>query len=188
MLIGMKAYSLDLRQKILRACDQRLGSQHAIATLFGVSPSFVEKRLRRRRATGDISPRPPAGGRRAICDASAIAHVRQLVHEHPDATLAELTTQLEAQHGLHVSVPTMGRIVLHLKLPRKTSRSMPMSATPHGSSRHARPIRERSQRSTARASSSSMHPASIARCPDCMAGRPAEHASSAPSRSTMGRT
>jgi transposase len=67
----MKAYSFDLREQILRACDQRRGSQRALATLFGVSRSCVEKLLRRRRATGDISPRPPAGGRRAICDATA---------------------------------------------------------------------------------------------------------------------
>jgi transposase len=159
----MKAYSLDLRQKILRACDQRFGSQRAIATLFGVSQSFVEQLLRRRRATGDISPRPHAGGRRALCDATALAHVRRLVHEHSDATLAELAAQLEAQHGLRVSVPTLGRIVLSLKLPRKKSRSMPMSARPPGSSRRARPIRQRSRRATPRASSSSMNRASTSR-------------------------
>jgi transposase len=159
----MKAYSFDLRQKILRACDQRLGSQRAIATIFGVSQSFVEKLLRRRRATGDIRPRPHAGGRRAICDAAALAHVRRLVQEHPDATLAALTVQLEAQHGLRVSVPTMGRIVLQLKLPRNKSRSMPMRARPTGSSRRARPIRQRSRRSTPRASSASMNRASTSR-------------------------
>jgi transposase len=163
MLLGMKAYSTDLRQKILRACDQRLGSQRAIATLFGVSQSFVEKLLRRQRATGAISPRPHGGGRRAICDAAALAHVRRLVQEHPDATLAELAAQLEAQHSLRVSVPTMGRIVLHLKLPRKKSRSMPMSARPTGYSKRARPIRTRSRRSTPRASSSSANRASTSR-------------------------
>ena len=163
MLGGMKAYSLDLRQKILRACDQRRGSQRAIATLFGVSQSFAEKLLRRRRATGDIRPCPHAGGRRARCDATALAHVRRLVHEHPDATLAELSAQLEAQHGLRVSVPTIGRIALHLKLPRKKSRSMPLSATPSASSRRARPIEKKSRRSTPRASSSSMSQASTSR-------------------------
>jgi len=163
MFMGMKAYSLDLRQKILRACDQRLGSQRAMATLFGVSQSFVEKLLQRRRATGDISPRPHAGGRRAICDATALTHVRRLVQDYPDATLAELAAQLEAQHGLRVSVPTMGRIVLHLKLPRKKSRSMPMSARPTESGKRARPIRKRSRRSTPRASSSSTNRASTSR-------------------------
>ena len=159
----MKAYSCDLRAKIRRACDQRLGSQRTIATLLSVSLSFVETLLRRRRATGDISPRPHAGGRRAICDATALAHVRRLVHEYSDATLAELSAQLEVQHGLRVSGPTMGRIVLSLKLPRKKSRSMPMSARPRGSSRRARPIRQRSRRSTPRASRSSMHRASTSR-------------------------
>jgi transposase len=156
----MKAYSLDLRQKILRACDQRLDSQGNIAMLFGVSQSFVEKLLRRRRATGDISPRPHAGGRRALCDATALAHVRRLVHDHSEATLAEVTAQLETQHGVRVSVPTMGRIGLHLKLPRKNSRSTPRRASPTGSSRHAQAIRQKSRRSTPRASSSLMNRAS----------------------------
>jgi transposase len=71
MLMDMKVYSLDLRQKILRAYDQRLGSQRALAALFGVSQSCVEKLVRRRRTTRDIAPRPHAGGRRAICDATA---------------------------------------------------------------------------------------------------------------------
>ena len=155
MLAGMKAYSLDLRQKILRACDQRLGSQHAIATLFGVSLSFVEKLLRRRRMTGDITPRPHAGGRRALCDEAALAHVRRLVHEHSDATLADLCEQLYAQRGLRVSVPTMGRLVIALGLPRKKSRSTPANRTPNASSRHGRPIGRRSPRSTPGASSAS---------------------------------
>jgi transposase len=79
MLKGLKAYSLDLRQKILCACDQQLGSQRVLAAFFGVSQSFVEKLLRRRRATGDITPRLHAGGRRAICHEAALAYVRRLV-------------------------------------------------------------------------------------------------------------
>jgi hypothetical protein len=59
--MGMKHYSVDLRQKILRACDQRLGSQRAIATLVGVSLSCVEKLLRRRRDHWGHQPPPPRG-------------------------------------------------------------------------------------------------------------------------------
>jgi transposase len=163
MLLGMKAYSLDLRQKILRAYDQRLGPQRAIAALFGVSQSFVEKLLRRRRTSGDIAPRPHAGGRRAICDEAALAIVRRLVHEQPDATLAELCERLWAQRSLRVSLPTMGRLVIALRLPRKKRRSTPMSARPNGSSRRARPISKRSRGSTPRASSSSMNRALTSR-------------------------
>jgi transposase len=157
MFMDMKAYSLDLRQKILRAYDQRLGSQRAVAALFGVSQSFVEKLLRRRRTTGTIAPRPHAGGRRALCDEAALTVVRRLVHEQPDATLAELCERLFAQRGLRVSVPTMGRLVIALRLPRKKSRSTPANGTPSGSSRRAQPIKRRSPRSTPNASSSSMN-------------------------------
>jgi transposase len=141
MFGAMNAYSLDLREKILRACDQHLGSQRAIAALCGVSQSFVEKLVRRRRERGDIAPRPHAGGERAIGDASALACVRHLVHTRPDATLAELCEQLQAQHGLRVSVPTMARLVKRLGLPCNKSRSMPASVRPPGSSRRGRTIR-----------------------------------------------
>jgi transposase len=148
MLSCMKAYSRDLRQKILRASDQELGSQRTIAAFFGVSLSFVEKLLRRRRMTGDIAPRPHAGGRRPSCDEAALAQVRRLVHEQPQATLAELCERLFAQRGLRVSVPTMGRLVLSLKLPRKKSRSTPVSVTPRGSSRRGQSTGKQSPRST----------------------------------------
>ena len=145
----MKAYVCDLRQKILRACDHRLGSQRAMATpRWRASQSLVEKWLRQRRATGDIRPRPHAGGRQPICDATAVAHVRQLVDEHSAATLAALAAPQEAQHGLRVRVPTRGRLVLALKRPRTKSRFTPMSARLTESSRRTRPIRKRSWHST----------------------------------------
>ena len=54
----MAAYSLDLRQKILRAWERRFGSQRTIADVFGVSLAFVEKVLRQHRTTGTM-PRSP---------------------------------------------------------------------------------------------------------------------------------
>jgi transposase len=90
MMVGMKAYSLDLRERIVRAYAQHLGTQQALARLFGVSLSFVEKLLRRHRTTGELAPRLHAGGRTLMCDASALAQLRQLVQAQPDATLEEL--------------------------------------------------------------------------------------------------
>jgi transposase len=48
----MAAYSIDLRQKILPAYERRLGSQRALADVFGVSLSCIEKVLRRYRTIG----------------------------------------------------------------------------------------------------------------------------------------
>jgi transposase len=107
----MARYSIDLRQKILHAFERRMGSQRALADLFGVSLSFVEKLLRRHRTTGAVAPKPHAGGQRPRFDAAAQAQVRQLVRDQPDATLEELCTRAAEMTGIRVSVPTMCRLV-----------------------------------------------------------------------------
>ena len=131
----MRSYSRDLRENILRAYDAHRGSQRALAALFGVSRAFVEKLVQRRRTTGQIAPRPHAGGRQPSYDHAALAVVRQALQEHTDATLAELCARLGQPRGLWVSVATMSRRLTRLGLPRKKSRSTPRSATRHGSSR-----------------------------------------------------
>ena len=135
----MKLYSLDLRQKILRAYDHHLGSQRALAALFGVSHAFLEQLLQRRRTTGEMAPRPHGGGRPPRCDAPALAYVRRLVQDQPDATLEELCGQLQQQRGVRVSVASLCRLLKRLGLPRKKRPSMLANATRHGSSRPAPP-------------------------------------------------
>jgi transposase len=117
----MKASSLDLRQKILRACHQGLTSQRAMATLFGVSLSVVEKLLRRRRTTGDIAPCPHAEGRRPSGDEAALAQIRRLVHEPPDATRAECCEWRWTRQRRRVRMPTMARLVPPETAATKTS-------------------------------------------------------------------
>jgi transposase len=148
---GMAAYSIDLRQKILQACERRLGSQRALADLFGVSLSFVEKLLRRHRTTGDIAPKPHAGGQRPALDVAAAALVRQLVHVNADITLEELCARVAGERGVRVSVATMCRVLQRLGLPRKKSRSAPASATRRASSKRARTTAGGSRHSTSNA-------------------------------------
>jgi transposase len=132
----MKPYSIDLREKLLQAYDQGLGSQRALAVLFGVSRAFVEQWLQRRRTTGEIAPRPHAGGRRPYCDATIFGLVRQWVREHPDATLEELALRLRQQCGLRVSLATLSRLLTRAGLPRPKSHSMPVSGILRASSTH----------------------------------------------------
>jgi transposase len=139
-IVCMAAYSIDLRQKILRACERRLGSQRTIVDVFGVSLAFVEKISRQYRATGDIAPKPHRGGQKPRLDGAAQAAVQRLVEDHPDATLEGLCTGVAGETGLRVSVPAMCRVLQRLRLPRKKSRSMRRSAIRRGSSRHARTI------------------------------------------------
>jgi transposase len=127
------AYSTDLREKIVRAYDEGLGSQQKIAEMFGVSRSFVEKLLQRRRTTGDIAALPHGGGRTALCQQKEHLLVRRLIEKQPDATLDELCEAVEHKRRVRVSRPTMSRVLQRLDLSRKKSRSTPQSETRHES-------------------------------------------------------
>jgi transposase len=57
----MRAYSMDLRQRVLLDCDAGLTTP-AVAAKYRISASWVRRLVQRRRATGETGPRP--GGRR----------------------------------------------------------------------------------------------------------------------------
>ena len=135
-LTRMKPYAIDLREKLLQAYDQGLGSQRALAVLFGVSRSFVEKLLQRRRTTGEIAPRPHGGGRRPSCDATTFALVSPWVRETSDATLDALALQLQQPCALRVSLSTLSRLLTRAGLPRNKRHFMPASRTRRASSTH----------------------------------------------------
>ena len=86
----MDAYSMDLRQRVIAACDQ--GQQtKAVAATFGVSPAWVRRLKQHRRERGDIAPRSGGGSRGRKIDRARLA---ELVRAQPDATLAELRDRL----------------------------------------------------------------------------------------------
>ena len=70
----MKAYSMDLRERVVAACDVRDGTREQIAARFSVSVSWIRDLLRRRRQTGSIAAKPRGGGRAAgvACTAPAV--------------------------------------------------------------------------------------------------------------------
>jgi transposase len=127
----MIAYSLDLRQKIKAALDRGVGSQRAVAQLFGVSLSFVERLLQRQRAMGTLAPLPHAGGPPRRLDDADERVICQRLEQQPDSTLDELGEAVACQNGKRVSRATLGRTVQRLNLPRKKRRSTPPSATPN---------------------------------------------------------
>jgi transposase len=86
----MKAYSMDLRERVVAACDARDGTRELIAARFSVSVSWIRDLLRRRRETGSIAPKPHSGGRPPAFAGEAAARLRAAVDGDDDATLAEL--------------------------------------------------------------------------------------------------
>ncbi len=108
----MRAYSVDLRARVLKDCDAGLGTK-AVAEKYTVSPAWVRRLKQRRRETGEVAPRPRPRPRPAW--AAHADRLRAAVRARPDATLAELRRRL----GLAASVTTVWRALRALGLSLK---------------------------------------------------------------------
>ncbi|MDQ3258941.1 MAG: transposase [Acidobacteriota bacterium] len=115
----MQAYSLDLRQRVVRAYEAGHDSIAEIAEQFSVSLSFVKKMVRQWRATGDVSPLPHGGGKPQSLSATVQEKLRGKVQAQPDITLNELQDFLVAQEQTSVHPATISRALTKLDLPRK---------------------------------------------------------------------
>jgi transposase len=111
----MKAYSLDLREKIIEAYSNGKGSQRKLAETFGVTRSFIQKLFKRYREEGSIAAKVRTQQTPTKLSASELEVLREVVESQPDATLAELCEQLYERTGTRISVATMDRMV-RLKL------------------------------------------------------------------------
>ena len=121
----MKAYSQDLRERVVRACDETSLSRQQVADLFRVSVAWVRRLLQRRRQTGSFAAKLRGGGPPTKMTDDRRSRLLVLVSEQPDATLAELRDRLAAP--VHLS--TIGRALARLGLPVKKKSSGPPSTT-----------------------------------------------------------
>src|SRR5713101_1200195 len=96
----MKAYSPDLRLRILHAVDSGM-TKAAVARRFVVALSTVKRYLTQRHADPDL-PKGVPGPTPRIGPAD-LAAVAAQVRATPDATLAEHAATWENTHGVHVS-------------------------------------------------------------------------------------
>ena len=118
----MKAFSMDLRERIISAVESGQYNQVEVSEQYQVSLSFVEKLCRQQRVTGDITPKRYTPGRKRVLEPYN-AWICTSVNEQPDITLDELCERLEEEHGISVHPSMMWRQVMRLKLPLKKSRS-----------------------------------------------------------------
>jgi transposase len=116
----MRAYSQDLRQRIVQAVDEG-ESPEDVATRFAVSVATVYRYLALRRKQGHLEPKPKPGRPRSI-PTEAEAALRAQVDGAQDATLAEYCTAWVEAGGTPVSEATMSRMLARLGLPRKKRR------------------------------------------------------------------
>lgn len=117
MLPSMKAYSLDLRTRVLAAIDGGMERAEAVRT-FQVSLGSIKRWLRLRQISGSLAPRPRKG-KTASISAVQLATLRFQLEEFPDATLAEHAARWNADHATTLSPWTLGRAIRRLGWSRK---------------------------------------------------------------------
>ena len=116
-----RAYSPDLRERALAACEAGEGSQAEIARRFRVGERTLQRWLQAARSEGRRAPKVPARSRGLV--GGAVAALAGLVDEQNDATLAEYAGRLAARTGVRRSLAAVCRALKSLGLVRKKRRS-----------------------------------------------------------------
>jgi transposase len=113
------AYSTDLRERVLLACERGRLSRAKIAKLFQVGETTLSRWLQAWRVDGRRAAKPPAGGPAPRLGAAALDKLKELVAERHDLTLAEYAAKLAERAEGQVSGSTVCRARQKLGLPRK---------------------------------------------------------------------
>jgi transposase len=110
MPLGMRAYSMDLRERIVAAVDAGLPQRQA-AERFEVSLRTVERYLSRRRRSGSLAATEQRHGREPKIRRQLQAWLPGRLDAAADATLAEHVAAFVAAGGAPVSLSAMSRAI-----------------------------------------------------------------------------
>jgi transposase len=116
--VAMKAYSEDLRQKVVEAVEQRGTSKSEAARLFGISLSSV-KRYTKLANRGELLTPRKGGGRPPKADDATRKLLQKDIRTRPAATVNERRRFLESFAGKSLSEPTLRRLLKRMGFSRK---------------------------------------------------------------------
>jgi transposase len=102
-----KAYSLDLRERVVRFVEAGR-SRHAAAAHFQVSVSFVVNLMKAYIASGRLAPKPSGGRRHAKLEPHR-AFLLACVVAKNDITMPELSAELVAATGTKAEPASLSR-------------------------------------------------------------------------------
>ena len=114
----MRAYSEDLRKKIVTALEQRGMSKAEAARTFDVSLSSVKRYARSVRQGGSLAPKK-SPGRPRIVDEKAQVLLEEDVKERPVATISQRRRFLEHITATDMSDSTVRRLMKRLGFSQK---------------------------------------------------------------------
>jgi putative transposase len=112
----MKAYSLDLRQKIVNTYLEGRISQRQLAERFCVTLSFIEKLLKQYRDTGNIAPKVRIQQTPPKLNEQQLNVLKEIVSANNDATLSEIREQLKDKTGVTIGISTVDRMLKMMEI------------------------------------------------------------------------
>lgn len=124
-----RAYSQDLRERVIASAEAGLPARHAAAR-FGVGIATAIVWVRRARETGERKARRQGQPRRSKLDPHG-AYLQGLIDADCDITLAEMQTKLLEEHGLKAAVGTLWKFLDRRGLTvKKRPRTQPSRTAP----------------------------------------------------------
>src|SRR5947209_19879744 len=103
----MKAYSVDVREKVLRAVDQCYPREEVVK-LLGVSRATIKRYLKQRRDTGSVAPKA-IPGRTPKKLGRLQAELAAQLQANDDLRLEDQCWLWEQTHGVHLSTTTRSK-------------------------------------------------------------------------------
>ncbi len=117
----MKPYSIDFREKVVKAYERGDTSIRKLAARFEVSKAFVQRLLKQKKLTGEVRPQKQGGRMRSQMHEYSTQLV-QMVENYPDLTLGEYCEYWGETYGSWYSASTMCRALQKEQLTRKKRR------------------------------------------------------------------
>lgn len=117
-----KAYSNDLRCRILEEYERGTGTEQELAQKFGVSLSYVKKIRRQQLRTGKKERVEHQPGRKPLLTEPIRELLRSWLTQQTNLTLGELQERLWQEMQLRVSRPSLWAALKKMGMPSKKSR------------------------------------------------------------------
>jgi transposase len=123
----MKAYSLDLRQKILETYESGGITQRELAEQFHVSLNFIVTLLRRRRTQETIEPKKRGAVMKPLLTPEIMQFLDERIKQECDLSLLQLVELVREKYNVSVSTKTMSRMLRRENLRYKKNAFTPAS-------------------------------------------------------------
>jgi transposase len=122
----MGPYSLDLRERVVKAVDEGQSTEE-VAIRYEIGERTVRRYLKRRKERGNLGANFSPGRPREIDKGQEMALLKQS-EKYPDATLEKHCERWEKSKKIKVSPATMCRSLQRLGQTRKKRPSVPLNA------------------------------------------------------------